>query len=116
MFAFPEVGLGIMPGFGGTVYLPKILGKKRALEMVLTGEMINSEEALKLGIVDKIVDKKELFNEGASIINRLCNGKSCKQIEYVLKTVCNSAGCSDEELCKLESKYFAQLAEFMPAE
>ena len=53
--ALPEVKLGIIPGTGGTQRLPRLIGKGRAARMILTGESINSEEALRIGLVDELV-------------------------------------------------------------
>ncbi|MCE8042362.1 hypothetical protein HOP60_09365 [Halomonas daqingensis] len=61
-FGLPEIGLGIMPGLGGTQFLPRITGRSRALEMMLTGERINAEEALECGIVSRIFPREELLS------------------------------------------------------
>ncbi|HUF27339.1 MAG TPA: enoyl-CoA hydratase-related protein, partial [Gemmatimonadaceae bacterium] len=54
-FGLPEVKLGIIPGYGGTVRLPRIVGRGRALELILTGEMIDATEAHRIGLVNRIV-------------------------------------------------------------
>ncbi|PMR77655.1 enoyl-CoA hydratase/isomerase family protein [Billgrantia endophytica] len=61
-FGLPEIGLGIMPGLGGTQLLPRITGRGRALEMLLTGERINAEEAQEYGIVSRIFPQKEMLS------------------------------------------------------
>jgi len=55
-FAFSEIRLGLIPGAGGTQRLPRLLGKARALELMLTARMIGTEEALEIGLIDRIVD------------------------------------------------------------
>jgi len=55
MLGLPEVGLGIMPGFGGTQRLPRLIGSSKALELILTGKTINAEEALNIGLLSKVV-------------------------------------------------------------
>ena len=66
-FGQPEVNLGIIPGFGGTQRLPRLVGKGAAKYLIFTGEMISAEEALRLGLVDKIVPGEELLNTAISI-------------------------------------------------
>jgi enoyl-CoA hydratase len=57
----PEVKLGIIPGYGGTQRLPRLIGKGAALKMILTGETINAQEALRLGLVDEVVEPDQLL-------------------------------------------------------
>ena len=70
-FAMPEIKLGIMPGGGGTYRLPKIIGVGNAKYMILTGEQIGVDEALKMGLVSKIVDKDKLMAEAMSIASAM---------------------------------------------
>ena len=56
----PEVSLGVIPGYGGTQRLPQLVGKGRALEMILTGSMIEAERALELGLVNHVTALEEL--------------------------------------------------------
>src|SRR5690606_40198210 len=59
-FGLPEVKLGIIPGYGGTVRLPRIVGRGRALELILTGDMIDAQEAYRIGLVNRVVPQGEL--------------------------------------------------------
>jgi enoyl-CoA hydratase/3-hydroxyacyl-CoA dehydrogenase len=61
VFGQPEIKLGIIPGFGGTQRLPRLVGENKALEMNLTGDAILSEEALDIGLVSRVVPDHELF-------------------------------------------------------
>jgi enoyl-CoA hydratase/3-hydroxyacyl-CoA dehydrogenase len=62
MFGQPEISLGIIPGFGGTQRLPRLVGEAKALEMNLTGEPIGAEEAHQLGLATRVVPDHELFD------------------------------------------------------
>ena len=61
-FGQPKISLGIIPGFGGTQRLPRLVGPARALEMNLLGEPLNAVEALEIGLVHRVVDDHELFD------------------------------------------------------
>ncbi len=67
----PEVGLGLIPGYGGTQRLPRIVGKGRALELILTAEMIGAEEAHRIGLVNRIVDDAELLEAATALAKRM---------------------------------------------
>ena len=62
VFGQPEIKLGIIPGFGGTQRLPRLVGENKALEMNLVGDAISSEEALEFGLVNRVVPDHELFD------------------------------------------------------
>jgi len=73
-FGFPEVTLGIMPGFGGTQNLPRLIGPNRANEMIFTGRILNAEKACQWGIVNQVFAPEELLPktlEAATAIARL---------------------------------------------
>jgi enoyl-CoA hydratase len=63
MFGLPEINLGIIPGFGGTQRLPRLIGKNRAKEMIFTGKMIPATEAQAMGLVNKVCAQDELMDE-----------------------------------------------------
>jgi len=62
-FGLPEINLGIIPGFGGTQRLPRLIGKNRAKEMIFTGMMISADQALAIGMVNKVVPPEKLIEE-----------------------------------------------------
>ena len=62
VFAQPEINIGIIPGYGGTQRLPLLTNRGKALEMILTGNKISADEALKLGLVNEVVPFDELDN------------------------------------------------------
>ena len=69
-FGLPEVGLGIMPGYGGTQRLPRLVGEGRAMEIVLSSELIDSEEAYRIGLVNKIFPKESLMQDSMQFAQR----------------------------------------------
>jgi enoyl-CoA hydratase len=63
----PEVKLGLIPGYGGSARLPRLVGKGAALKLLLTGEIIHASEALRIGLVDEVVPAAELLSRAASL-------------------------------------------------
>ncbi len=70
-FALPEVKLGIIPGTGGTQRLPRLIGKGRAAELVLTGDIIKAEEALNIGLVNQVVPNEEVMQAAEKLAGRI---------------------------------------------
>ncbi len=71
LFAEAYINMGIAAGDGGAYFLPRIVGTSKALELLLTGDMLNAEEALKLGIVNKVVDHENLMDETFRLANKI---------------------------------------------
>jgi len=82
----PEVTLGVIPGYGGTQRLPQLVGKGRALEMILTANMIDAETAKSYGLVNHVVNQEELLEQTISIANRISNN-SPSAISKAIKAV-----------------------------
>lgn len=70
-FGQPEVNLGLIPGYGGTQRLPRLIGKGRAIEMLLTGSMIDASAALQYGLVNYVVPQDELLPKAISILETI---------------------------------------------
>jgi enoyl-CoA hydratase len=70
-FGQPEVNLGIIPGYGGTQRLPRLVGRNLAKELVLTGEMISAQRAYEIGLVNKVVPAAELMGAAREIAKKI---------------------------------------------
>jgi enoyl-CoA hydratase len=70
-FGLPEVGLGIMPGYGGTVRLARLIGLGRAVELTLTGEMMDARRALEVGLVSDVVPREELLERSKELLRKV---------------------------------------------
>ena len=70
-FGQPEINLGIIPGGGGTQRLPRLIGEGKAMEMILTGEIINAQEAFRCGLVNQVVPADQLEAKTMEVANRL---------------------------------------------
>jgi len=83
-FGQPEINLGILPGFGGTQRLPRLVGKAMAKELVLTGDIIDAVEALRIGLVNKVVEPEKLMDEAMATAGKIASKgaqaiKACKE-------------------------------------
>ena len=70
-FGLPEVSLGVIPGYGGTQRLPRVVGTSMALQMILTGEMIDAQEALRIGLVNRVVLHDELMQATENLVQTI---------------------------------------------
>jgi enoyl-CoA hydratase len=105
----PEVKLGIAPGYGGTVRLPRLVGKARALELLLTGEMIDAQEALRIGLVNRVVPAERLASESEALLRSvLANGPLA--VRACLELVEAGLGTGLDEALLLEANYFGLLS------
>ena len=91
-FAQPEINLGIMPGFGGTQRLPRLVGHGRALELALTGRTVGAEEALAIGLVNEVVPDHELHDTALAWARKLAG-----QPPLAVEQIKRAAGRADLE-------------------
>ena len=84
-FGQPEINLGIIPGYGGTQRLPRLIGKGRAMEMMMTGELMNAEEAYRVGLINMICKPDELL-QTAEIKMRAIVSKPKFALEQLIKS------------------------------
>lgn len=82
----PEVTLGLIPGYGGTQRLPQLVGKGRAMEMIMTGNMITAEQALSYGLVNHVVEQSELIDFTKSIATKI-TANSTTAIAKAIKSI-----------------------------
>jgi enoyl-CoA hydratase len=72
-FGLPEVGLGIIPAAGGTQTLPRLIGRAKALEVLLTGRWLEAEEALRIGLVNRVVPKDQLLESAEEVAKKIAS-------------------------------------------
>jgi enoyl-CoA hydratase len=85
-FGFPEVGLGLIPGYGATQRLVQLVGKGKALELMLTGDMIDAQTALALGLINQVVEAEELMDTCFKLISKM-GTKGPLAIERIISSV-----------------------------
>jgi enoyl-CoA hydratase len=108
-FGQPETKLGIGPGYGGTQRLPRLVGKGRALQLLLSGEMIDAAEAFRIGLVNRVVPAAELMSAArAMMAQMLANGPLA--LALCIEAVDRGLEMSLEEGLVLEANHFGLLA------
>jgi enoyl-CoA hydratase len=108
-FGQPEVKLGIIPGYGGTQRLPRIVGKGNALHLLLTGETIDAQEALRIGLVSKVVPQDKLLAEAEQTMRTiLANGPVA--VKLVIEAVHRGLEMTLDEGLELEADAFGLAA------
>ena len=108
VFSQPEVKLGLIPGWGGTQRLPKIVGKGKANEMILTGEMVSADEAYRIGLVNATVAHKDL-EESCRKMGETMLHNSPNAIAKSLASINAGSGISIEDGLDIEVNNFSQL-------
>ena len=107
-FSLPETRLGIIPGYGGTQRLPREIGKTRALEIMLAGRDLSAEEALRIGLVNRVTDSQGLLKEAESVAHDIAK-LAPLAIRVCLEAVTRGLELPLEEGLALESQLFASL-------
>jgi enoyl-CoA hydratase len=108
-FGQPEVKLGIGPGYGGTVRLPRLVGRGRALELLLTGGMIDAQEAWRIGLVNKVVSPDQLLGESERLLRSILeNGPLA--VRACLELVDAGFDMPLDQALRMEASYFGLLS------
>jgi enoyl-CoA hydratase len=108
-FGQPEVKLGIAPGYGGTQRLPRIVGKGVALQLILTGEMIDAPEAYRIGLVNKVVPSGDLLAESEKMMRGIL-AMGPLAVRLALEAVDQGLEMTLDEGLLLEANHFGLLA------
>jgi enoyl-CoA hydratase len=108
-FGLPEVKLGIIPGYGGTIRLPRLVGRGRALELLLTGEMIDAAEAYRIGLVNRIAEPEALLDAARDLARTMIDNGPIA-IALALESVDRGMSTTIDDALILESNLFGLLA------
>jgi enoyl-CoA hydratase len=108
-FGQPEVKLGIMPGYGGSQRLPRLVGKGRALQIILSGKPIDAQEAYRIGLVNEIVSNTNLIARAEAILNEI-NANAPVGVRFSIDAVNKGLDAGLEEGLRIEASLFAVCA------
>ena len=104
----PEIKLGLVPGYGGTQRLPRLVGRGAALKMLLTGAMVDAAEALRIGLVDEVVPAEKLMERAAELA-RLIAGMPPLAVAAAIEAVDRGADLPLDQALALEATIFGRL-------
>ena len=108
-FGQPEVKLGLVPGGGGTQRLPRLVGKGRALQLILSGGMISAQEAYRIGLVNEIVPATDLITRAEAILTEIAAAAPIA-VKFALEVTNKGLETSQSEGLLLEASYFGLCA------
>lgn len=104
----PEVKLGLIPGFGGTQRLPRVVGASKAAEMILTGESVSAEEAWRIGLVSRVIPAQDLLTETAAVASQIA-ARGTSAIEAALHAIRGGLDIPLSEGLAREAELFGRL-------
>jgi enoyl-CoA hydratase len=107
-FSLPETKLGVFPAYGGTQRLARVVGSGRALEMMLTGAQVTADEALRIGLVNRVVESKQLLSEAETLAREIAK-LAPLAIRACLEAVTRGLSLSLKEGLELEAELFSRL-------
>jgi enoyl-CoA hydratase len=108
-FGQPEVKIGIMPGYGGTQRLPRLVGKGRALQLILTGDVIGAEEAYRIGLVNEIVPSGSLIARAEAVLKQI-SSNAPQGVKFSIEAVNRGLDTSLDQGLLIEASLFALCA------
>jgi enoyl-CoA hydratase len=108
-FGQPEVTLGLVPGGGGTQRLPRLIGKGRSLQLILSGEMISAQEAYRIGLVNEIVQPTDLISRAEAILKKIAANAPIA-VKLALEAANKGLEMGQSEGLLLEASYFGLCA------
>jgi enoyl-CoA hydratase len=108
-FGQPEVTLGLVPGGGGTQRLPRLVGKGRALQLILSGEIITAQEAYRIGLVNEIIPAADLIARAEGILKKIASNAPIA-VRFALEAANKGMDTSQGEGLLLEASYFGLCA------
>lgn len=106
-FGQPEVKLGVIPGYGGTVRLPRLVGRGRALELMMSGALIDAAEALRIGLVNKVVPQESLLDEAKALLRTILQ-MGPLAVQLVLEVVDDALDLPIDDALTLEAVQFGR--------
>ncbi len=106
----PEINLGIMPGFGGTQRLPRLIGQSKAMELILTGEPVSAREAMNLGLVSQVVSAEDLLRQAQGLARKMAM-KSQVALRTSLRAIRDGTKLSLLHGLGLEARLFGELCD-----
>ncbi len=109
MLGHPEVRIGAIAGFGGTTRLPRLIGRGRAAELLLTGRLVTAEEALKIGLVNRVVEPEKLFDETEALVREITT-QSPIAVRLTWEAIHRGSNLTLEESALLGADYFGLVA------
>jgi enoyl-CoA hydratase len=105
----PEINLGLLPGYAGTQRLPRLVGKGRAMEMMLTGAPIGAEEAQRIGLVNRVVAAAALMEQARALAHQLASSAPIA-MRYIINAVNKGVEMGFAEACQYEATLFGLVA------
>jgi enoyl-CoA hydratase len=105
----PEVTLGILPGYAGTQRLARLVGKGKAMELVLTGTPIGADEAARIGLVNRVVPAAELMTEARALARQLAD-RAPIAVQYIISAINKGLEMPFAEACVFEATLFGLVA------
>ena len=107
-FGTPEVSLGVIPGYGATQRLPRLVGRGRAIEILLSGRMVDAQEAFRIGLANAVVEPAELMNAAHAMLSTMLD-KGPLALQAALAVVNTGLDLPLEEAMEVEARAFGRL-------